>query len=225
MEKQAKKKTIRHEDLFELHRILADSVMAQGTAGSYRTIEVRVGRHFPPAAAEVSGLMFELGRPPGLPRRAGRRARGRRKSNWLAGVLYRGCAPDAGKGLTAGADLQRQITGETRAAAQTGIAAEAAARPRQPLPCRTLGDARGFQTGRDGSAAPAAGGRAGGKNWRQEDRTIFFENPMNEAETRAEHIDPALKAAGPRRGGRQSHPAGVQDHAGPHRGQRQAWHP
>lgn len=60
MEKNAKKKTIRHEDLFELHRILADRVMDQGTAGSYRTIQVRVGHHFPPAAADVSGLMFEL---------------------------------------------------------------------------------------------------------------------------------------------------------------------
>jgi Fic family protein len=34
--------------------------MDQGTAGSYRTIQVRVGRHYPPAAADVSGLMFEL---------------------------------------------------------------------------------------------------------------------------------------------------------------------
>ncbi len=60
VEKHAKKKSIRHEDLFDLHRILADSVMDQGTAGSYRTISVRVGRHFPPAAVDVSGLMFEL---------------------------------------------------------------------------------------------------------------------------------------------------------------------
>jgi Fic family protein len=60
VEKHAMKKTIRHEDIFELHRILADSVMDQGTAGSYRTIQVRVGRHFPPAAADVSALMFEL---------------------------------------------------------------------------------------------------------------------------------------------------------------------
>ena len=60
VEKHAKKKAIRHEDLFELHRILADSVMDQGTAGRYRTIQVRVGNHFPPAALDVSGLMFEL---------------------------------------------------------------------------------------------------------------------------------------------------------------------
>ncbi len=60
VEKHAGKKIIRHEDLFELHRILADSVMDQGTAGSYRTIQVRVGRYHPPAAADVSGLMFEL---------------------------------------------------------------------------------------------------------------------------------------------------------------------
>ena len=60
VEKHAKKKTLRHEDLFELHRILADRVMDQGTAGSYRTIQVRVCKHLPPAAADVSGLMFEL---------------------------------------------------------------------------------------------------------------------------------------------------------------------
>jgi Fic family protein len=60
VEKHAMKERIRHEDLFELHRILAGEVMDQGTAGSYRMIAVRVGNHFPPAAADVSGLMFEL---------------------------------------------------------------------------------------------------------------------------------------------------------------------
>jgi len=60
VEKHASKKTIRHEDIFDLHRLLAGQVMDQGEAGRYRTIQVRVGRHFPPAAADVSGLMFEL---------------------------------------------------------------------------------------------------------------------------------------------------------------------
>jgi Fic family protein len=60
VEKHAMKKSIRHEDLFELHRILAGDVMDQGAAGCYRSIAVRVGNHFPPAAADVSGLMFEL---------------------------------------------------------------------------------------------------------------------------------------------------------------------
>lgn len=60
VEKQAKKRVIRHEDLFKLHRILAESVMDQGSAGSYRTIQVRVGRHSPPRAVDVTGLMFEL---------------------------------------------------------------------------------------------------------------------------------------------------------------------
>lgn len=58
--KHAKKKTLRHEDIFKLHRLLAGKVMDQGEAGRYRTIQVRVGRHYPPAAADVSGLMFEL---------------------------------------------------------------------------------------------------------------------------------------------------------------------
>jgi len=60
VEKHARKKEIRHEDLFKLHRLLADTVMDQGTAGSYRTISVRVGKYSPPAARDVSGLMFEL---------------------------------------------------------------------------------------------------------------------------------------------------------------------
>ena len=60
VEKLAMKERICHEDLFELHRILAGEVMDQGIAGSYRMIAVRVGNHFPPAAADVSGLMFEL---------------------------------------------------------------------------------------------------------------------------------------------------------------------
>jgi Fic family protein len=60
VEKHAGKRTIRHDDIFDLHRLLAGQVMDQGEAGRYRTIQVRVGRHFPPAAADVSGLMFEL---------------------------------------------------------------------------------------------------------------------------------------------------------------------
>lgn len=60
VEKHARKKTLRHEDIFSLHRILARHVMDQGEAGRYRTIGVRVGRHMPPAPQEVSGLMREL---------------------------------------------------------------------------------------------------------------------------------------------------------------------
>jgi len=60
VEKHAGKKTVRHDDIFDLHRLLAGQVMDQGEAGRYRTIQVRVGRHFPPAASDVSGLMFEL---------------------------------------------------------------------------------------------------------------------------------------------------------------------
>ena len=60
VETNAGRKTIRHEDIFSLHRILAENVMDQGDAGRYRTIGVRVGNFFPPAAADVSGLMMEL---------------------------------------------------------------------------------------------------------------------------------------------------------------------
>ena len=60
VEKNVTLKTIRHEHLFELHRILAGDVMDQGKAGSYRTMGVQVGNHLPPAAEDVSPLMFEL---------------------------------------------------------------------------------------------------------------------------------------------------------------------
>ena len=60
VEKNAAKRTFRHTDILELHRILAGEVMDQGEAGKYRTIFVRVGRYCPPAADAVSGLMAEL---------------------------------------------------------------------------------------------------------------------------------------------------------------------
>lgn len=60
IEKHVGLKQVRHEHVFELHRLLAEGVMDQGTAGAYRTIGVRVGDHFPPASEDVSPLMFEL---------------------------------------------------------------------------------------------------------------------------------------------------------------------
>ncbi len=60
IEKNANKKTIRHNEVFALHRLLADGVMDQGQAGRYRTIAVRVGGYVPPPPSDVSGLMFEL---------------------------------------------------------------------------------------------------------------------------------------------------------------------
>lgn len=60
IERNAQIEAIRHEDLFELHRILAGEVMDQGEAGRYRTIHVRVGKHVPPHPEDVSSLMHEL---------------------------------------------------------------------------------------------------------------------------------------------------------------------
>jgi len=60
IEKNATKAEINHEDIFTLHKIIAGEVMDQGTAGRYRTMAVKVGRHLPPPPADVSGLMFEL---------------------------------------------------------------------------------------------------------------------------------------------------------------------
>jgi Fic family protein len=60
IENKARIPVIRHEDIFTLHRILAEKVMDQGSAGRYRTIQVRVGGYLPPPPQDVSGLMFEL---------------------------------------------------------------------------------------------------------------------------------------------------------------------
>lgn len=60
VEKNAGKKVVRHDDIIELHRIVAGGVMDQGEAGRYRAIKVRVGPHIPPPPEEISGLMFEL---------------------------------------------------------------------------------------------------------------------------------------------------------------------
>lgn len=60
VEKNVGRKTLRHEDIFTLHRILAEGVMDQGDAGRYRSIAVRVGNYMQPPAGDVSGLMMEL---------------------------------------------------------------------------------------------------------------------------------------------------------------------
>lgn len=60
VEKNASKHPLTHEEILNLHRIIAGKVMDQGTAGRYRTISVRVGRYVPPPPEDVSGLMFEL---------------------------------------------------------------------------------------------------------------------------------------------------------------------
>lgn len=60
VEKNASKNPITHEEILQLHKIIAGDVMDQGTAGRYRTIAVRVGKHVPPPPSDVSGLMFEL---------------------------------------------------------------------------------------------------------------------------------------------------------------------
>ncbi|MGJ8656661.1 MAG: Fic family protein [Akkermansiaceae bacterium] len=60
VEKNAGIEKVRHEHLFQLHLLLADEVMDQGSAGSYRQINVQVGQHFPPPWEDVSAQMFEL---------------------------------------------------------------------------------------------------------------------------------------------------------------------
>lgn len=60
IEKNAKRKTITHDDLFQLHSLISKGVMDQGEAGKYRTIQVKVGSHVPPPPFMVSGLMHEL---------------------------------------------------------------------------------------------------------------------------------------------------------------------
>jgi Fic family protein len=52
VERNADVKTLSHEEIFRLHKIIAGEVMDQGVAGRYRTIAVRVGRYVPPAPEE-----------------------------------------------------------------------------------------------------------------------------------------------------------------------------
>lgn len=60
IERNATRERIRHEEILELHQILAEDVMDQGESGKYRTMSVQVGRYLPPPAKAVSGSMFEL---------------------------------------------------------------------------------------------------------------------------------------------------------------------
>ena len=60
IEQRADVERVRHDDVFALHRILADGVMEQGQAGQYRNIFVTIGDDVPPGPQEVSPLMFEL---------------------------------------------------------------------------------------------------------------------------------------------------------------------
>lgn len=60
IERHAHTRPVTHDDVLTLHRLIAGGVMDQGTAGRYRHIGVRVGRHVAPPPHEVSGLMREL---------------------------------------------------------------------------------------------------------------------------------------------------------------------
>jgi Fic family protein len=51
---------VTHAEVLKLHRIMAGSVMDQGTAGRYRTIRVRVGSHIAPPPEKVHGMMSAL---------------------------------------------------------------------------------------------------------------------------------------------------------------------
>ncbi len=60
IEKRARKKLLAHDDMLALHQIIGEGVMAQGKAGRYRDIQVKVGRYVPPPPEHISGLMLEL---------------------------------------------------------------------------------------------------------------------------------------------------------------------
>ena len=60
IEKRVGKEKIDHDEILELHRIVAGDVMDQGVPGRYRNIRVRVGPHSPPPPEDISGLMFAL---------------------------------------------------------------------------------------------------------------------------------------------------------------------
>ena len=60
VEKNAHLRAITHPHILKLHRILAEEVMDQGTAGQYRTIRVRVGDYIPPRPEQVKPMMSDL---------------------------------------------------------------------------------------------------------------------------------------------------------------------
>lgn len=59
IEKNQAKKRISHQDLTQLHKLIATDVMDQGQPGYYRNFNVRVGAYLPPSASEVLHLMNE----------------------------------------------------------------------------------------------------------------------------------------------------------------------
>lgn len=60
IERNLKKRPIAHDEILNLHAIIARDVMDQGKAGRYRDIRVTVGGYSPPPPDQVSGLMAEL---------------------------------------------------------------------------------------------------------------------------------------------------------------------
>ena len=60
IERASHRRPVTHDNVLALHRIIAEGVMDQGTAGRYRHLGVRVGRHLPPPPHDVFGLMREL---------------------------------------------------------------------------------------------------------------------------------------------------------------------
>src|SRR6266852_7125879 len=60
VEKNAQRSVITHAEVLKLHRIMADKVMDQGTAGQYRTIRVRVGGDVAPPPEQVHPMMSDL---------------------------------------------------------------------------------------------------------------------------------------------------------------------
>src|SRR5437016_13194152 len=60
VEKNAQRSAVTDAEVLKLHRIIAGSVMDQGTAGRYRTIRVRVGSYVAPPPEKVQRMMSDL---------------------------------------------------------------------------------------------------------------------------------------------------------------------
>ena len=60
VEKNAQRSAVTHEEVLRLHRIMADGVMDQGTAGQYRKVRVRVGDYVAPPPERVQPMMSDL---------------------------------------------------------------------------------------------------------------------------------------------------------------------
>ena len=87
---------------------------------------------------------------------------------------------DAGAGMAAHPDPASKVRGKARVAPEAGTTIAPVARPWRDDTCRDMGRLGYIETRRDGLAASFTRSGRSGKSRGQQDRTIYFEEHMNE---------------------------------------------